>query len=331
MPVLSAEIKVYRSMVASESSANGGLMSDNEAISGVSSNLFPRASATDRANGLTNYRKMFFKVANPDDLPLIAPRVWQDSNTIGQDRVVFMAATQRNTQGSLSGNEPLYGMGLLDTGVLLGATSLVVGVEHGPTVIFRNGEMIRISNRATPDDSGDEVWVRINAAPVVVGDLVTLSIDTPLPVGFLSGAKVSSVLEAANAVSYIDNVVTSTSNGILNSPLADHLKATNIGSVEQNWTLTFTSNLAFDVVGDTLGLIGSGNVNTGMYPNHSPLGSPYFKILPSLLVGSWIAGDTVTFSTHPAAIPLFLKHTVPVGTAAIGNNKVDIYVDGETG
>lgn len=330
MSIVSDEIKSYRSANVSNTAANGGIMSHTEVVSGVTSNLFPNASALERANGATLYRKMFMKVANANNDPLMSPRVWQDSNTVGQDSVVFFPASQRNVQSDITGVEPIYGMGLLSIGALLGATELTVEVEDGAVPIFVNGRLIRISNKATPVAAGDEFWVRIDQAPVVAGNLVTLHLAEALPLPFLSGAKVSSVFEAAEVKSTVTAPTLTSSAGGLAASWATYLFVRGAGVVEQNWTLTFTSATAFTITGDTLGAVGAGNISSGAAPLDPAFGAARFNLLPALFTGTFVAGDTLTFTTHPAAIPLFLRRTIPAGSVAISNNNVSLYVDGET-
>lgn len=329
MPVQSSEIKTYRSSVVSDGPANGGIMSSIEAVSGVASNLFANASALDRANGATQWRKLFLKVANAANSPLLNPRIWLDDNTEGMDRVTFIAATQRNTQGSITGSEAVYGMGVLAPGAAAGASSISVEVEHGATPIFANGRLVRISNKATPLAAGDEFWVRINQAPSVVGNIVTLHLESPLPVSFLSGAKVSSVYEAGDIAAVITAPSVSSAAGTVASSWEDKATVNGIGCVEQSWTLSFSSPTAFDIVGDTLGVVGAGNVSGGASPLH-PFGYPYFTLLPALFGGTYAQGDTITFVTHPAAAPVFMRRVIPAGTVAVSNNHTAIYIDGET-
>jgi hypothetical protein len=328
MSVVSAELKNYRSSTVSEAANNGGLMSDVEVISGVSTNLFSNASSNDRANGATYYRKMFMKVANLANETLIKPRIWQDSNTPGMDRVTFFPCSQRFTQGEVTGVEAQYGMGLLSVGIVANAISLIVEVESGPVPIFRNGSLIRISDKANPFAVGNEAWVSVDQAPVVNGNLVTLHVSTPIPSGFLSGSKVSSVYEAADIKASVVGMTVSSSGGSVPAAWQDHVTLNGIGAQEQNWALNFTSPTAFDIYGDTLGLVGYGNTS-GATPPHMGMGQPFFTLLSSLFVGTFVSGDTITFTTHPAATPIMLRRVIPAGSAVVSGNKVDLYMDGE--
>lgn len=327
MAIKASELKMYRSAFVSDTSANGGIMSDTQVVSGVPKNLFDSASSVERANGSTKYRKMFMKVANPDSLTLYSARVWQETNTVGEDRVTFFPATQRGTQSGITGTERQYGTGLLSVGVVAGATSLSVEMES-PSLVFANGDLVRISNKATPDAKGDEAWVSITTAPSIVGSVATFTFSPALSVDFLSGARVSSVLQAGDVTPIIEGFSVSSASGTLVSP-STLAKANSIGTVEQIWTLTFTSGTTYSIYGDTLGDVGGGNI-TGAEPSHPGTGYPYFVLSTGLFGGVFQAGDTVVFATHPAAIPLWVKRVVPVGCAVQSANSMIIYVDGES-
>lgn len=329
MSIQASEIKLFRSATVSDAAANGGIMSSVEVVSGATANLFPNASADERQAGSVKHRKAFFKVGSVENLQLIAPRVWMDSNTPGDDKVVFFAGTQRDAQSAIPGSPTLYGMGLSSAGVLAGGTSIMVDVEEGAVPIFRNGDMIRVSDRADPFSAGNEHWSLISGTPSVAGNVVTLTLATPFPVGFLSGAKVSSVYRPANIGPSIDTVSLTAAGGSLVNQAANMIP-NSIGGMEQNWTLTFTSASAFDIAGDTVGAVGSGNISGGAAPNNPAFNKPYFTLNGALFGGSFVAGNTLTFSSHPAALPIWMRRTVPAGAVAQSGNTCSLYIDGET-
>lgn len=329
MSISSSDIKYFRSMNVSDAPSNGGLMSDVEVSSGASGGMFPNAGVVERTNGATTYRKLFVKCENIDNLTLIASRVWQDTNTDGMDRVTFFAASQRGVQADITGVERLFGVGLLSSGVLAGMSSINVEVEDGATILYKNGDLIRISDKATPDGLGNETWCRVSGVPSISGNVVTITTDIPLPVGYLSGAKVSSVFEAGNINASLVGPSLTSVGGVLADDWGTYLTCHAIGAIEQNWTLTFTSTSAFDISGDTVGAVGSGNVS-GATPSHPGKSKPYFTLYPGLLRGTFAVGDILTFTTHPASLPLFMKRVIPSGTVPVSGNGVNLYVDGET-
>ncbi|MBF0171737.1 MAG: hypothetical protein HQK87_11755, partial [Nitrospinae bacterium] len=74
MPIQSSELRFYKSATVSDASSNGGRMSANEIPDGVKNNVWPDVPQGERLAGSTKFRKVFFKVANDDDIRLINPR-----------------------------------------------------------------------------------------------------------------------------------------------------------------------------------------------------------------------------------------------------------------
>jgi hypothetical protein len=94
--------------------------------------------------------------------------------------------------------------------------------------------------------------------------------------------------------------------------------------VEDDWTLTFTSSSNFSVSGAYYGSAGTGSVGVNFSPVNPDTGEPYFTISAAGWGGAWNSGDSLTFTTHPAAVPVLLEEEVPAGTAQEPNNLVPI-------
>lgn len=98
----------------------------------------------------------------------------------------------------------------------------------------------------------------------------------------------------------------------------------NDGTEQDNWTLTFTSPTNFTVSGANEGSIGTGNTGADFEPTNPNTGQSYFKIDKNGWGGTWIAAETITFTTSPSAQPLWLKEVVPVSTAQESNNLIPV-------
>lgn len=94
----------------------------------------------------------------------------------------------------------------------------------------------------------------------------------------------------------------------------------NQGTVEDTWTITFTSGSAFTCAGSNEGSVTSGSTGSDFSPVNSATGTEYFTVSSSGWGGTWASGDTVTFSTHPAHRGLWFKEYVPAGTPADSYN-----------
>lgn len=98
----------------------------------------------------------------------------------------------------------------------------------------------------------------------------------------------------------------------------------NDGTVEDDWTITFTNASNFSVSGVHTGSVGTGSVSADLSPINPDTGQPYFTINNLGWGGTWAVGNTVTFTTHPAAVPILLENEVPTGTAQEPNNILPI-------
>lgn len=94
----------------------------------------------------------------------------------------------------------------------------------------------------------------------------------------------------------------------------------NDGTEYDTWTITFTSATNFTCTGTNEGSVGTGNIGGDFSPTNADTGQPYFTIDKDGWGGIWASGDTVTFTTSPAAIPIWIKEVVPASTAAVNNN-----------
>lgn len=329
MPVEYEDLLLYKSATVNETGTNGGRMSNAEIVSGAIRNCFPTIGEAERSAGSTKYRKVFLKNANDDDIGLMEAKVYLDKYTPGDDRIVFFPANQTNTQADITGSEKDYGAGKLNANISAGAASLVVLVEHGATQPFDIGDKIRITDKADIDASGNEEYVTVGSVGVS-GDLVTLGFSPVTANGYAaSNTRVMNVYEPGTdvAATTSDFLVTSGASGTYDE---DYLFADNIGSVEQDWTLTFTSPTAFTISGNTLGSQGSSNIGSGASPNNVALGKPFFVLQAAGFGGTFQAGDTIEFSTHPSAVAIWLKRVVPAGAAELTVNEAIIVLDGET-
>jgi hypothetical protein len=326
-----AEIKVYRSAVINDGSTNGGRLSNVEVVSGALANLFPVTTQTERTAGALKYRKAYHAVKNALNSPLYNPRIIMDYPTPGNDIITFFPGTQIDTQASITGTENQYGVGNLNANVSAGATAVTVLVEAAATIIFRNGEEIRISDMAAVDaGSGNEEFVLISGVPTLVGNVVTVNLAAPLVNGYsAANTRVASVYKPTSPVqAAVDTFSVSTVGSGDYNP--GSLTPDGKGSIEQTWTLTWTNATTFNIVGDTLGSLGTGTIGAGAAPANAGMSAPYFTLLAAGFSGVWAAGDTLTFKTHPAAVPVWYKRNVPALSAANASNSAITGLIGET-
>ena len=340
MPIDSTEIKLYKSATVNDTASNGGVLSTDEVADGVKNNVWPDVPQAERTAGSTKYRKLFIKVANDDDLTLVDPKLFIETHTPGDDTIVMMAGTQTDTQADADDYTRFYGAGNLDTDVSAAASTIDVNVEDGNASagdnIFQNGDLIRISDKTSVDaETGSVEFLRLDASSGVSwnGNKATLTFESGVTLanGYLAAnTRVASVVEPSDIQASYDGWGESSASGTFDEttypPLLD-----SIGSIEQSWTITFTDATNFSCVGNTVGSVGSGSIGGGDFtPNNTDFSKPYFTFQDSGWGGTWTSGDTVSFSTHPAATAVWQKRTVPAGASSLSGDKVIVAISGES-
>ena len=331
MPILSSELVFYRSATVNDTATNGGHMSGTSAITtGVKNNIFPDVSQADRTAGITTYRKVFLKVDNAANLVLQNSRVFLDTTTAGGDYVVGFPTTAASTQADITGTERVYGGATLAADAPAGATTITVNVEDGTVIQFFDTDVIRLTNAADVFSAGTIELATISGVPVVTGNSVAITLAAPLANAFLaSNTRVAPQMISGNiTTSFTTPVVTSTAGTY--DAVANPILLENLSTIDESWTLTFTSATAFDVVGARVGAIGTGTTAAGVAINNPDWALPYFTLSAAGFAGTYAIGDTITFSTTSATYPVWLKRVVPAGTASLSGNNFTIAVEGES-
>jgi len=305
----------------SDLTTNGGRITHVVSPDATANNDLPDVPQSELTSGVTRYRKRFIKIANDADLTAQNTKIYMRKHTPADDALMFFPGTQRDTQASIVGTERLYGCGQLGVDASAGATTLYVNTEGVAFNYFRDGDKIIISNKGSILSPGDREECTITGAPTYGGDQATITITAPLVNSYLaSNTIVSSVYEAGNIAASADNYLETSASGTYDEVtypvVVDH-----IGTVEQTWTVTFTSATAFNVVGDTLGSAGSGTTAGDFAPvNTNESSKPFFTLLAAGWGGTWAISDTFVFQTHPCAVPIWYKQVVPAACAAFTSN-----------
>jgi hypothetical protein len=328
MPVTASEIKYMKPQTVTDGADNGGRMSRYAAAHGVKNNLFPDVSQAERAAGLTRFRKVFAKIANDDDLGLLGAVAHLATVTPGDDWVTLFAGTQRDTQGDIAGPRE-YGAAVLAADVAAGATAFDVTLEDAALVVFAAGDSIWLGH---VDGSGALVGeYHANITVATAGATVTITLDAGDQVAgdhlVADGSVAASVLAlgdvAGSLAAWTETSGAGTYDEATHPPEPDH-----IGGIEEDWTITFTSATAYELRDSGGTLRGTGGIGADFAPTNADVSKPYFVLRAAGWGGTWASGDSITFTTSPAAAPLWLRQVVPAGAASQSADQVTLYVTG---
>ena len=103
--------------------------------------------------------------------------------------------------------------------------------------------------------------------------------------------------------------------------LAHPFEITNQGGIKERWAIRFTSSSAFEVIGETVGVVASGNTATDCAPVNGATGAPYFMIRKEGWGSGWVSGNTLRFNSDGGQAPFWIARTVVAGRATEENDQ----------
>lgn len=126
----------------------------------------------------------------------------------------------------------------------------------------------------------------------------------------------SDVLQGSTSLATYDDV---------SSPIA----VTNAGAITERWLIRFTNTTSFDVIGEHVGQIASGNTATDCVPMNAAGGAPYFSLKALGWGSGWSTGNVLRFNTIGALFPLWIARTIAQGPATAQDDSFTVLVRGD--
>jgi hypothetical protein len=317
------DLILLKSLNISDNDNNGGRASFTEVTSNILNNMFPNVMQSEREDGLTRYRKFFYKNKNSAGETASNSRVWISLNSTGGDYYRLKAGTNTDEQSDADDYTNWLGVGHVTSVFAVGTTSFAADFDNNDGVY--NSSLIRMS-----DNSGGEEFLTVKASGGVswVGNTATIHTTTPARNTYPTGQNilVSGVIDLSDLISSSGDWVETSVSGTYDESTYP-LLLSNVGTVEDTWTLTFTSATTFTVAGTNTGaLSGLGAIGSDYAPVNPNVGTGdyYFKLRAAGWGGTWAVGETVIFSTHHSAKSIWVKEVVPAGTSAKTNNQFNL-------
>ena len=107
------------------------------------------------------------------------------------------------------------------------------------------------------------------------------------------------------------------------------LVVTNRGAVQERWALIFTSSSAYQVVGESVGQVATGDLVSACAPVNPATGVPYFTIPALGWGGGWAAGNVLRFNTAAANHPVWIARTVLQGADSVTDGGFQLQIRGD--
>ena len=120
------------------------------------------------------------------------------------------------------------------------------------------------------------------------------------------------------------NAATGTYNDVL-SPI----EVTNRGAATERWLVRFTNTTTFEVIGEHVGVIGSGNTTADFAIDNPATGTPYFVLKALGWGGGWSAGNVLRFNTVGALFPVWTVRTIQQGPETVTHDRYALLIRGD--
>lgn len=159
-------------------------------------------------------------------------------------------------------------------------------------------------------------------------DSTKLSLLTPLSRAYPAGATVSSVqvLGDFQGQTKDERTLAAWQNNFGDTGAAASsainttqypIELTNIGAIAQRWAIVFTSTTAYNVIGESVGNIYSGDTLNDCAPINSFAGAPYFTLRKAAFGAGLNPGEAFLFETLAASKPIMVTRSVSPGHSEI--------------
>lgn len=321
MAIVGTELKWYQSKVVNDTTSNGGRISTTSITSGQSNSWWPNFTEAQLAAGATQWRKSFLRIDNANNDIGYNCRIGLQKPTPGADKMYFAKGTQTDIQSG-TGSLALYGSGKLDASVVTGASTITVLLEDSAVTIFRNGDLIRISDQVLTVNSGVVTVTSGNAeiktidTVSVLGSVATIALTSALNYDFsATDTYISSMIEEATVTGTTTSKVVTSTLGTFD---AASMVVGNLGSLYQVLTFTFTTATNFTCTSDEVTFAtATGSISSTYAPTNVGVGASYFSVPPACWGGTFAPGDTVVITTIPPCVPVWEKRVVASGTSTI--------------
>lgn len=166
----------------------------------------------------------------------------------------------------------------------------------------------------------------------------TRQITHDYPIGsVLSSALVAGDLRARVPVmfdqatwngTYLDAISGGAATGTYNDVLSP-IVVTNIGASTERWCIQFTNTNTFNVIGEHVGVIATGNTSTDLEPINPATGQPYFSLAAIGWGAGWSAGNVLRFNTVGSLYPVWVVRTVQQGPETVTNDSFTLLIRGD--
>ena len=114
--------------------------------------------------------------------------------------------------------------------------------------------------------------------------------------------------------------------------VADHpIRLISAGTITERWLLKFKNSTTFDVIGERVGLVASGDVYNDLAPLNPATGKPYFTIPAAAFGGGWAVQNCIRFNTRGTPTGIWILRAIqPTGKTEAQKDSFALCLRGNT-
>lgn len=107
------------------------------------------------------------------------------------------------------------------------------------------------------------------------------------------------------------------------------ITVTNRGAISERWAMIFTSSTAYRIVGEAVGIIGTGTTGADCKPINPATLVPYFTLPEGGWGAGWSVGNVLRFNTAACGSPFWVIRTVMQGPASLDSDQFSLAFRGD--
>ena len=111
--------------------------------------------------------------------------------------------------------------------------------------------------------------------------------------------------------------------------MVNPIQVANLGAVSERWALVFTAATAFNIVGEHVGIIGTGATGVDCAPLNPATGTLYFTVKAAGWGTGWTQGNALRFNTVGAQFPIWVVRTIQQGPETVESDSFTLLVRGD--
>jgi hypothetical protein len=169
-----------------------------------------------------------------------------------------------------------------------------------------------------------------------------ITLTKPLTHGYPLGSYISSAVLAGDMHARVplsfdqntwsnvwsDDLIGSAAGGTYDS-INHPLQVTNQGALTERWACVFTNTTTFNVIGEHIGQIATGNTGSACAPLNAATGMPYFTIESAGWGAGWVPGNVLRFNTVGAEFPVWAIRSILQSEPTVDSDAFTLLVRGD--